>query len=187
MDHVNQHHGSDHDAGQHRCRAPRRRLRPTGRGGGSRGRGCRPGGGQIGHKLPEFTPGPRGQRPPGPLVEFPGRQLAAGSLNGRLRLWDFSDRAHPRLLSPIPTSGTAAIYAVAFSRDGLTLAGGSNDGTIRLWDVADPARPRPLAILPGGTAAIDSVAFSRDGRAMASGSDDGTIRLRDVTDPAQPR
>ena len=35
-----------------------------------------PGGGKVGHKLPEFTPGPRGQRPPGSLIEFPGRQPA---------------------------------------------------------------------------------------------------------------
>src|SRR6185437_14174160 len=47
---------------------------PAGGGGGCRG--CGPQGGKVGGKLPEFTPGPRGQRSPGSVVEFPGCQPA---------------------------------------------------------------------------------------------------------------
>jgi hypothetical protein len=32
--------------------------------------------GRSARKLPELTPGPRGQRPPGSLIEFPSRQPA---------------------------------------------------------------------------------------------------------------
>ena len=78
VDRVNQYDGSDRDAGQRGgqrwCRVPGRRLRPAGGGGGCRG--CGPEGRKVGCKLPELTPGPRGQRPPGSLVEFPGCQPA---------------------------------------------------------------------------------------------------------------
>ena len=78
VDRVNQHDGCDREAGQRGgrrwCRMPGRRLRPAGGGGGWRG--CGPQGGKVGGKLAELAPGPRGQRPPGSLVEFCGCQPA---------------------------------------------------------------------------------------------------------------
>ena len=53
------------------CRGSRPSRRSGGAGG--RGWGCGPGGGEIGHKFPELTPGPGGQRLPGSFVELRGR------------------------------------------------------------------------------------------------------------------
>ena len=76
----NQHEDSDHEAGQRchqrRCYASGRRQRPGAGGAGGRDLGCGPGGGEIGQQFPELTPGPRGQRPPGSLVELCSRQPA---------------------------------------------------------------------------------------------------------------
>jgi transcriptional regulator with XRE-family HTH domain len=112
------------------------------------------------------------------LVAFSpgGRTLAAGGLDGTVRLWDVTDPAHPRPLGqPLP-AGTR-VDSVAFSPIGHTLASISAEGTLRLWDVTDPAHPRPVGQpLPGSTAAVDSVAFSPGGTTLATSSD-GTIRL----------
>jgi WD40 repeat protein/transcriptional regulator with XRE-family HTH domain len=118
-----------------------------------------------------------------------GHSLASGDDDGTIRLWDVTDRAHPRLIGPILTGSTAPVESVAFSPDRHTLASGDDDGTIRLWDVTDRAHPRSIgAILTGsGSGTVDSVAFSPDGHTLASGNDDGSARLWDVTDRAHPR
>jgi WD40 repeat protein/transcriptional regulator with XRE-family HTH domain len=115
-----------------------------------------------------------------------GHTLASASVDGKVRLWDVADPAHPRLLGQ-PLLSDSAVVPVAFSPNGHTLASGSLDGTVRLWDVADPAHPHPLGQPRAGGTAINSVAFSPDGHTLASGDEDGTVWLRDVADPAHPR
>ncbi|WP_250280953.1 WD40 repeat domain-containing serine/threonine protein kinase [Frankia sp. CiP1_Cm_nod2] len=123
------------------------------------------------------------------VVFSPNEQvLASSSRDGTVRLWDITDRAHPRLLGRPLTGPTDGVTSVAFSPDGHTLAGGSWDRTIWLWDVTDLAAPRPLAgPIAGHTDAVTAVAFSPDGKILASGSRDRTVRLWDVTDRSDPR
>ena len=104
-----------------------------------------------------------------------GKTLAAGDLDGTVRLWDVATRR--QLGSPL-TSPTGTVQSVAFSPDGKTLASGSADGTVRLWDVATRRQLGSPLTSPTGTA--ESVAFSPDGKTLASGSADGTVRLWDV-------
>src|SRR5207245_7888778 len=48
-----------------------------------------------------------------------GHTLASGNSNGRIRLWDVADPAHPRTLRSTQT-GAAAVNWVAFSPGGQT-------------------------------------------------------------------
>jgi WD40 repeat protein len=107
-----------------------------------------------------------------------GQTLASGGSDGRVRLWDVANPAHPRLLGP-PLGVGASVVSVAFSPGGQTLASGSADGTVRLWAVADPAHPRSLGqpLVGNSATAVYSVAFGSGGRTLASGSSDGAVRL----------
>ena len=118
-----------------------------------------------------------------------GRTLAAGSLDGKVWLWDVADAGHPTPLGQ-PLAGPAnGVNAVAFSPDGRTLAAGGADGKVWLWNVANPARParlRPLGPVTGADTDVLSVAFSPDGRTLAAGSADAEVWLWNVADPARP-
>ncbi len=117
-----------------------------------------------------------------------GRTLATTSTDRTVRLWDLSDRDHPRPLGPPLTGHTGPVYGVAFSPDGRTLATTSIDQTVRLWDLSHRERPRPLGLpLTGHTRAVYGVAFAPDGRTLATASTDQTAILWDLQDRVRPR
>ncbi|KAF9518437.1 hypothetical protein BS47DRAFT_299858 [Hydnum rufescens UP504] len=101
-----------------------------------------------------------------------GLQLASGSNDCTIRLWDAMSGAHFTTLR----GHSDLVTSVAFSPDGLHLASGSHDATVCLWDVASGVN---IATLQGHSDCITSVAFSPDGLRLASGSHDGTICLWD--------
>ena len=139
---INQQHGSDREAGQRRdrrrCHAPGRRPLPGAGGGGGRGPGCGPGGGKIGHKLPELTPGPRDQRPPGSLVEFPGRQPARLEVHAQVR--------HDRITVGIgrPHRSGKIIPSHGIHRVLVLLSRAVVSGFPRISNVVDRGLPAPL-------------------------------------------
>ncbi|MCJ1251829.1 hypothetical protein MMC30_009067, partial [Trapelia coarctata] len=61
-----------------------------------------------------------------------GKQLASGSSDETIRLWDAATGAMLQTLE----GHSDSVGAVAFSPDGKQLASGSSDETIRLWDAA---------------------------------------------------
>ncbi|WP_216209898.1 WD40 repeat domain-containing protein [Amycolatopsis aidingensis] len=116
-----------------------------------------------------------------------GRTLATAGYDGTVRLWDVSDRDHPKPLGDPLTGHTSWVSSAVFSPDGDTLVTAGHDGTLRLWDVSDPAAPMRLGEpLPGGGGTIYLTSFSPDGRVLATANDDGAVRLWDLADPAAP-
>jgi WD40 repeat protein len=117
-----------------------------------------------------------------------GRILATASYDRTVRLWDVTDRTHPKPLGKPLTGHTSWVSTAVFSPDGHTLASASDDGTIRLWNVQDPSHPRPLgAPLTGHDGTIYLLAFSPDGHTLAAATEDHVVRLWNVGDPRRPR
>jgi WD40 repeat protein len=102
-----------------------------------------------------------------------GKQVASGSDDSTVRLWDAATGAPLQTLE----GHSNWVRSVAFSPDGKQVASGSDDSTVRLWDAATGA---PLQTLEGHSNWVTSVAFSPDGKQVASGSDDNTVRLWDA-------
>jgi WD40 repeat protein len=102
-----------------------------------------------------------------------GQQLASGSTDKTVRLWDATTS---RCLQTLGHSNI--VWSVAFSPTGQQIASGSDDNTVRLWDITTG---KCLQILKGHNESVRSVAFSSNGQQLASGSTDNTVRLWDAT------
>ena len=112
-----------------------------------------------------------------------GQNLASGSLDGTVRLWDINFRRERLKL----TGHTGGIKALAYTEDNRILACGTGlDGVLRLWDAGTSGQ---LSTLLDHTGLNKAVVFSRDGRTLASGGseehleggrEDQTILLSDI-------
>ncbi|MFB0620243.1 helix-turn-helix domain-containing protein [Streptomyces sp. AGS-58] len=109
--------------------------------------------------------------------------------DGRVRLWDTHDFAHPRRVGR-PIVGTT----VAFSPRGKMLAIADDTTNIRLLDTSDATSPRLLTTFSApGPLGASTMTFSPDGRVLAGGTGDifqrshsGTF-LWDLSNTAHPR
>ena len=101
-----------------------------------------------------------------------GTQLASGSRDTTIRLWDTT--SGDELAALQRHTGKGWITVLAFSPDGKILASGSTDKTVQLWDTTTG---EPLTTLIGHINSITTLAFSLDGTTLASASADGTIRF----------
>ncbi|KAG8942894.1 hypothetical protein FRC03_002834, partial [Tulasnella sp. 419] len=72
------------------------------------------------------------------------------------------------------TGHSSAIYAVAYSPDGVLIASGSDDKTIIVWDSRTGAQ---IHSLEGHSKEVLAVDFSADGSLIASGSNDRSVRI----------
>jgi serine/threonine-protein kinase len=102
--------------------------------------------------------------------------LAAGNLEGTLRLWSFAKGSPEDRPSQSVHGGK--VSALAFAPDCALLASASGGmaGTVCLWDLNGRV-PVKTAALPGPLPPVESLAFSPDGKLLAVGKRDGTIRL----------
>jgi WD40 repeat protein/tetratricopeptide (TPR) repeat protein len=98
-----------------------------------------------------------------------GQQLASGSEDNTINIWDVSDGSLLKTLK----GHNDAVASVAFSPDGKTLASGSYDKSIKFWSLEPPALP----ILEGHSDRVLNVAWSPEGKMLASASKDKTIKL----------
>ena len=136
--------------------------------------------------LPQFSsltpPGAETARLEGHTAEvkaiavLPNGQLASGSADFTIRLWDVATGSEATRLE----GHTGEITSLVILPDG-RLASGAVDNTIRLWDIATGAETAQLA---GHGKSVIALAVLADGR-LASGSDDRTIRLWDVKSGAE--
>lgn len=101
-----------------------------------------------------------------------GMQLASGSDDGTIRLWDVATGQEVQRFE----GHTDYVNSVAFSPDGTQVASGSDDETIRLWGVATG---REIDQLDHGYP-VYSIATSRNERFIASAGRTA-LRLWDAT------
>lgn len=99
-----------------------------------------------------------------------GSLIAAGQLNGVIRLWDAATGQLVREL----TGHSAGVFDLDFSTDGKLLGSASFDMLTKIWEVQSGSE---IATLYGHTGRILGVAFSPNGTQVATGGEDGTIRL----------
>ncbi len=102
-----------------------------------------------------------------------GTRIAAGSLDGTVRVWEVASRRPIFTL----TSASKRVNSVAFSADGSRLIAGGQDNVVRWWDMSTGAELPPLT---GPTASVNGVAFSPVGLIAAAASDDSRVYVWDL-------
>jgi serine/threonine protein kinase/WD40 repeat protein len=107
------------------------------------------------------------------------RRLAAGSQDGRVRVWDVPSG---RLLYVCP-SHRASAEAVAFSPDGRLLVSGDAAGGLYWWDAASGKELPAKAAMPPGR--VRRLQFTPDGKKLAAAGALG-VMLWEVPAPGQP-
>jgi WD40 repeat protein len=97
-----------------------------------------------------------------------GKTLAAGFLNGKIRLWDVASKTNTFTME-------GDTVFVVFSPDGKNLISGGGD--VQLWNVADGKK---IASLKDEKMVASCAAFSSDGKLLATAGDQ-LIRLWDMS------
>lgn len=102
-----------------------------------------------------------------------GKNLASGSEDCTIKIWDAASGQHNRTLS----GHRAGVKSIAWRPDGNRLASAGSDGEARIWD---PASGKEIFCLqqPGGQAR--SVAWSPDGQCLVTASRGQWITLWDA-------
>lgn len=96
-------------------------------------------------------------------------RIAAGSLDGLIRIWDWTKRELRRL-----EGHDGRVWSLDFNPDGRQVVSGGKDATVRLWEVGTG---KELRCFEKHEDSVLSVTFSPGGRRIASGSTDRTICL----------
>ncbi|KAJ7366048.1 WD40-repeat-containing domain protein, partial [Mycena albidolilacea] len=116
--------------------------------------------------------------PPACVVFSPnGKQIAVGSWDDTLHIWDFTTRE--LVAGPLKHTGAYWVKSVAFSPNSKYIAVGATDTSIRIWDV-EAAAAGTIEKSAGHTDAVRGVLFSPDGQWVVSGSHDQTVQVRNA-------
>src|SRR5262249_28604090 len=117
-----------------------------------------------------------------------GSQLATGSHDGTVRIWDIAKGQQLRQINAHTTPSVNPVYCVAWSSDGKQLISGSLDRSLKLWDAGAGTLIREFKGYKekesekGHRDGVFSVALSPDGKLVASSSSDRTIKIWNVAD-----
>lgn len=107
-----------------------------------------------------------------------GRQIASGSGDRTVRVWDIETGQATFTLSI-----EDGVTTVAMSPDGRYVAAGSLDKSVRVWDCSNGYLVERLEGPDGHKDSVYSVAFAPNGRDLVSGSLDKTIKLWELSPP----
>ena len=102
-----------------------------------------------------------------------GKQLACGSEDNTIKLWN----ALTGELIAIFTGHHGFVNTLTFSPDGDTLASGGTDGTVQFWDIKN-RKPMPNRI--AGHLWMATASMSNDGSKLVSVSDNSIISIWDL-------
>ena len=97
-------------------------------------------------------------------ISADGAELASGSLDGTVKVWD---TANGRNLFTL-VAQAEQFHCVAFSPDGKRLAMGSSDPKVKVWDFAETKRSLALPGHAEGVAAWRSAAMENGSPAAAT-------------------
>ncbi|CUA73024.1 Ribosome assembly protein 4 [Rhizoctonia solani] len=106
-----------------------------------------------------------------------GAQVAAGTNQGTLRLWDIQTR---RILASSFVGRANSISVVRFSPDGKRIVCGTQDGSIWTYRYIDRRLIAAYTSLEGHKENVWSLDFSADDKHIISGSGDCSIRIWDI-------
>lgn len=108
-----------------------------------------------------------------------GKQLATGSRDSTIRLWDVGRKQGTAVLR----GHSDRVTAIAFSPDAKLIASGSADSTLVLWDAR-----RGVAVqrLQGHTDTVTDVTFTPDGMQLVSGARDEKVKVWSLKRQASP-
>jgi WD40 repeat protein len=106
-------------------------------------------------------------------VAFGRNQLAAGSEDGTVVIWDFNSAAVKHALK----GHRGVVTGVTYSPDGSRLVSAGADGTVRWWD---PDKGQETHVIAGNGKPLSSVAQSADGRFVAASGADPVILVWDA-------
>jgi WD40 repeat protein len=124
-----------------------------------------------------------------------GTQLAAGSLDQIVGLWDTrtclplgnatnygTEEKADAANNDRPKISGAGVRALAFSPDGKTLNILSNDRSVRAWDISlpKPSSDPIRRVLPLGNARYSAIAFAPNSRSFVSGEHGKQLRFWEV-------
>ncbi|MBN2359541.1 MAG: protein kinase [Deltaproteobacteria bacterium] len=101
-----------------------------------------------------------------------GLQIASGSWDGEVRIWDLDSGASRAL-----GSHGGAVYRLLYSADGSRLFSASADRTVRIWGIPSG---QLLQTLTDHSGIVRDIAISADGARLVSGSYDQTARIWDT-------
>ncbi|MEU2030733.1 nSTAND1 domain-containing NTPase [Nocardia amamiensis] len=141
----------------------------------------------IHERGPALTLDPGDRTSGAAAISDDGRTIAAGTRTGALYIWDITDPATPRRLTP-PVPATQGIVGTAvFTPDArYLLAASLDDPRIVVIDRTDPTRPIVAGVIDTGDL-VHLLSVSADGRYLVAGTSSGA-RLWDISaDPAHAR
>nr|WP_272923943.1 helix-turn-helix domain-containing protein [Streptomyces sp. SID3343] len=99
--------------------------------------------------------------------------VAAGSVDGRVRLWNPTTRA---TVGELPSTGIYPLRCLAFSSDGSVLATGDSHGRVTVWDIAQRRVLFAHSNLEAHQGAVAALKYARDGHLVSVG-EDGILQL----------